>query len=449
MKGISCFLSVAGTWTISAGVIAVFALGLLASACHNVATSPAAAEVLARLRERVGKLRRHGLNAPHRSARSVQFRRQRLMEVRQQLKESGRFVEGHVGQLSRDAALRAGTGGPEARGFTLIELLVVMTIIILLAAFLLPALGRAGAKGRQIHCLGNLKQIGAACHLFANDHGDRFPMQVSTNEGGALEFNQFAPDVAGLFTWTFRNFQALSNELVTPQLLVCRADHRSAASSFATLTDRQVSYFAGRHAEPRLPDSILAGDDNLTNTTAAPSTRTVAPAEISFGWTRARHDQRGNVLFADGRVELRRSLALRRGAGFPVTGPSRGATPPRPTATRAVSSAGQAGSDVGGLSRSISTQPEPSPTGLPPASRATNVKTEPSVQVTNAPAGGVSYTAVPSTEPREEWDTDRFRFFAFLFKLALLLYLLAGAVIVTLYFWKKKKEQETDPGGPV
>jgi prepilin-type N-terminal cleavage/methylation domain-containing protein/prepilin-type processing-associated H-X9-DG protein len=449
MNGIACFLSVAGTWTISAGVIAVFALGLLALACHSVATSPAAAEVLGRLRERVERLRRHGFGPPYRAARSVRFRRQRLTEVRQQLKERGRFADGHVGQLPRDAAPKAGTWGTGARGFTLIELLVVMTIIILLAALLLPALGRAGAKGRQIHCLGNLKQIGAGFHLFANDHGDRFPMQVSTNEGGALEFNQFAPDVAGLFTWTFRNFQVLSNELITPKLLVCRADHRPAASSFATLTDRQVSYFAGRNAEPRQPNSVLAGDDNLTNATAAPSTPSPAPAEISFGWTRARHDLRGNVLFADGRVELRRSLSLRRGAGFPTTGPPRGGMPPRPTVTRADSSLGQAGQPAGGPSRTVLTQPEPGPTGLPTASRGTNVTAEPSVQVTNAPAGGVSYTAVPNTEPREEWDTPRFRFFAFLFKLILILYLLAGAVIVTLYFLKKKKEQETDSGGPV
>ena len=449
MKGIACFLSVAGTWTISAGVIAVFALGLLAFACHGVATSPAAAEVLGRLRERVERLRRHGYGPPHRAARSVRFRRQRLMEIRQQLKERGRFVDGLVGQVSRDAGPKAGSWGTQARGFTLIELLVVMTIVILLAALLVPALGRAGAKGRQIHCLGNLKQIGAGFHLFANDHGDRFPMLVSTNEGGAMEFNQFAPDMAGLFTLTFRNFQVLSNELTTPQLLICRADRRSAASNFAALTDRQVSYFAGRHAEPRQPNSVLSGDDNLTNATAAPSTRTVTLAGISFGWTRARHDQRGNVLFADGRVELLRSLALRRGAGSPVTGPPRGGTPPQPTATRGVVSPQQAGSEVSGFSRSVSTQPETGATGLPPALPAANVYPAPSVRVTNSPASGVSYTAVPSAESREEWDTPRFRFFAFLFKLILILYLLAGAVIVTLYFWKKKKERETDPGGPV
>jgi len=371
------------------------------------------------------------------------------MELRQQLKERPRFVHGHAGQLPRDTGPKAGTWGTEARGFTLIELLVVMTIIMLLAALLLPALGRAGAKGRQIHCLGNLKQTGAAFHLFANDHGDRFPMLVSTNEGGAMEFNQFAPDVAGLFTLTFRNFQVLSNELTTPQLLICRADRRSAASNFAALTDRQVSYFAGRHAEPRQPNSVLSGDDNLTNATAAPSTRTVTLAGISFGWTRARHDQRGNVLFADGRVELLRSLALRRDAGSPVTGPPRGGTPPQPTAARGVGSPQSAGSDAGGRARTVFTEPEPGPTGLPLALPTANVKTEPSVRVTNSPASGVSYTAVPSAESREEWDTPRFRFFAFLFKLILILYLLAGAVIVTLYFWKKKKERETDPGGPV
>jgi len=371
------------------------------------------------------------------------------MEIRQQLKDGGRFVDRHVGQVSRDAAPKAGSWGTQARGFTLIELLVVMTIVILLAALLVPALGRAGAKGRQIHCLGSLKQIGAGFHLFANDHGDRFPMLVPTIEGGALEFNQVAPDVAGLFTLTFRNFQVLSNELFTPKLLVCRADHRTAASNFATLTDRQVSYFAGRHAEPRQPNSVLSGDDNLTNAATAQSTSIVALAEVNLGWSRARHDQRGNVLFADGRVELLRSLSLRRGAGSPVTGPPRGGTPPQPTATRGVGSPQPAGSDAGGRARTVFTEPEPGPTGLPPALPTANVHPEPSVRITNASASDLSYTAVPSAESREEWDTPRFRFFAFLFKLILILYLLAGAAIVTLYFLKKKKERETDPGGPV
>ncbi|MBC7806291.1 MAG: prepilin-type N-terminal cleavage/methylation domain-containing protein [Akkermansiaceae bacterium] len=59
-------------------------------------------------------------------------------------------------------------------GFTLIELLVVIAIIAILAAMLFPVFAQARAKARQTVCISNLKQIGLAALMYAQDYDDTY-----------------------------------------------------------------------------------------------------------------------------------------------------------------------------------------------------------------------------------------------------------------------------------
>lgn len=144
-------------------------------------------------------------------------------------------------------------------GFSLIELLVVIAIIAILAALLLPALGRGKAQALRIVCVSNLKQTGLGIHLYAGDNQDSLPGPLLTgiqsgynrSTGSGSVFPRLAnflwpdlalPDPAGLVT---------SNLTLAP-VLTCPAQMRLRASDVAE--GDQVN-FASRQAFWFLPDS--------------------------------------------------------------------------------------------------------------------------------------------------------------------------------------------------
>src|ERR1019366_8554144 len=136
---------------------------------------------------------------------------------------------------------------------------VSLLATVILCGMLLPALSQAKDKAQRISCANNMKQIGLAFRVWAIDHDDSFPFNVSTNKGGTLELCLLGSD--GFDRNAAFHFQVMSNELSTPKILVCPADgKKQSALNFEGFQPENVSYKlrTGTNVSDVNPSQVLA-----------------------------------------------------------------------------------------------------------------------------------------------------------------------------------------------
>lgn len=194
-------------------------------------------------------------------------------------------------------------------GYTLVEVLTVCAIIAILAAMAFPSMVQAIKNARRTKCANNLRQIGIAFASFAHDHGDRYPHQVPISEGGSREQNLESPVLNGQFILSPLAFLASSSAFQSPQVMVCPAT-KIWVSSFATLNLTNLCYALNLHADPGSATTVLAADSHLLGDWRQLGQTTLDTRQREILFASSRHDNKGNILFGDGHVELRKSVEV-------------------------------------------------------------------------------------------------------------------------------------------
>jgi hypothetical protein len=158
-------------------------------------------------------------------------------------------------------------------------LFVLIAIIAILPSMLLAALAPARQKAQRIACINNMKQIGVAYRIWANDNGGRYPAQQTEALGG-WSGNATSP---GGNQYMFVNYSLMANELgQSTKAIACPSDDRqpntnffwprhtsfpvsgfAANPAYGTFDNTNVSYWVGTGANHTYPQSLLGGDRNM------------------------------------------------------------------------------------------------------------------------------------------------------------------------------------------
>jgi type II secretory pathway pseudopilin PulG len=186
--------------------------------------------------------------------------------------------------------------------FTYLELLVIVFVLAIIALIFLPALTSAPPRADRIKCVNNLKNVGLAVRIFATDNNDHYP-------GAILLTNSTSPAQVDIV----RVYQMLSNELSTPQILICPKDRkRQPANSFANLRRTNLSFFMSLSAKETNALTFLAGDRNLqTGNRPIPPGVFALTSNSPVSFSAELHNDSGNITMSDGSVQQFTSARLK------------------------------------------------------------------------------------------------------------------------------------------
>ena len=200
-------------------------------------------------------------------------------------------------------------------GFGVLDFLAVVAVCFVGAMLLLPTVGsRCKPRSSRIQCISNLKQAALGLRMWANDHQGQFPFVTPVAKGGTLEFVETGE--------VFRHFLAASNELVSPRILACPVDEKARRPTFwANFSNANLSYFIGLDAREESPQSILAGDRNISGGVMTRGSIMVFSNDVTADFTTEMHNKQGNIVLADGSATQATTHMLRRqikAGGLPV-----------------------------------------------------------------------------------------------------------------------------------